>query len=485
MRDRVSSAQVSALPLRRVHLVGIAGSGMRALAEYLRDAGWAVSGTDPGLTPAGVRRFAGMGIRAETTHAAEHLPPGAALLVYSQAVGPDNPERRAARQRGIEELSYPEMLGRLTQSRPALVVSGTHGKSTTTAMLASILQTAGRDPSVLMGAERLPDGRSGWSGAGDWLLAEGCEYRGAFLQLRPQAAVVLNVDHDHPDCYPDRAAVESAFCRFVQRVPPNGWVVLPCGSAASGLLAEAAAAPVHSFSPVLGDPGPKFARTWWAADVRTTCDGVRFRLFAGERFVTEVFTGVWGRHNVVNAVAAATAAAAIGVDGRTIGEGLAAFEGIRRRMQLVGYWRGVTLIDDYAHHPAEVEATLSAIRRRFASRRVWVCFQPHQILRVQRWTSAFARALRGVHRVLIVPAFPARETGQDVDLRAREAARRLATAVRAEGQPCGFEPSLDRLVATLDHALHVGDVLVTMGAGDISKVLYEFVGRLSRNRAAG
>ncbi len=261
--------------------------------------------------------------------------------------------------------------------------------------------------------------------------------------------------------------------------------MIPSGSAFSSRVIAWTGAKVHTFSPVVGRPGPHAEGTWWAADMRPTCDGTRFRLFAGERFVTEVFTGVWGRHNVVNAVAAAAAAAAVGVDGRTIGEGLAAFEGIRRRMQLVGYWRGVTLIDDYAHHPAEVEATVAAVRGRFGRRRVWVCFQPHQIQRVQRWTSEFARALCGVHQVLIVPAFPARETGEDVKQRAAEAAKRLVAAVRAEGQPCCFEPSLDRLVTTLDDALQVGDVLVTMGAGDISKVPYEFVGRLSRNRAAG
>lgn len=485
MRQRPFCAARPAVRLRRAHLVGIAGSGMRALAEYLRDAGWVVSGSDSGASTRALRRLASVGISARPRHAADHVRSDTDLLVYSPAVGEENAERRAARELGIEELSYPQMLGRLTQNHPALVVTGTHGKSTTCAMVASILQAAGCDPSVVMGAERQPDSRSGWKGDGRWLVVEGCEYREAFLNLEPQVAVVLNVDLDHVDCFSDRAAVEAAFRRFVERVPEDGWLVAPCTTPLRDVLRAATSAQVQTFSPRVGSPPTEDSRAWWAADVRCGREGVRFRLFCGESFVTDVFCGLWGRHNVINAVAAAAVAASVGARGVDIREGLAAFEGIKRRLELVGYWRGVTLIDDYAHHPAEVCATLSAVRQRFGRRRVWVGFQPHQIGRAQRWVREFAAALRGVHHVFVVPAFPARECGPDVAQQAASVSRRLVAALRAEGQSCGFEPSLDRLVATLDDALQVGDVLVTMGAGDITKVPYEFVGRLSRNRAAG
>jgi len=457
------SAGKSPMTPPSAHLVGICGAGMKALAELLGGLGWRVCGSDrqPASTVlAALRR---RGLRVHTGHAAEHLSADIDLLVYSPAVPADNVERRQATEWGIPQRSFSQMLGELMAGRIGVSVAGTHGKSTTTAMLATVLEEAGREPSVVIGAELLGRERSGWAGEGSLFVVESCEYRRSFLDLAPGYAVVLGIEPDHFDCYRSLSELQSAFAEFVAGVPSDGLVLARGDCPVTRAACSEVSASLRTF-------GRSPESDWWASDVRRTVAGSRFRMFHGERFLVEISLEVPGRHNVDNALAAAALAAELGLDARSIRNGLAAYRGIRRRFETVTNWRGVTVVDDYAHHPTAVRATLATARERFGSRRIWCAFQPHQISRTRSLVDDFATSFDDADEVLVVPVYAVREDGTAADAIAAE----LAGRIGARGRHCRFEPSLDRLRATLENETRPGDVLITMGAGDIDRVQHEF-----------
>jgi UDP-N-acetylmuramate--alanine ligase len=398
------------------------------------------------------------------------------VLVYSPAVGPENAERQHAARLGIAQMSYSRMLGHLMRDRQGVCVAGTHGKSTTTAMTGWILSSAGLAPSVVIGAEVREIGVSGWAGDGPHFVVESCEFQKSFLDLAPRHAAILGIEPDHFDCYHHFDELIAAFAEFAHSVPGNGRLLIPGDCPASKAASVAAAAPVETFDVASSDR--QTAADWRAADLRRTSEGTRFRIFHHGEFFAEIALSIPGVHNVSNALAATALAHWSGAAPAAIHEALREFPGIRRRFEAVGTWRGVSLIDDYAHHPTAVRATLQTARERFGSRRIWCTFQPHQISRTEALFGEFATSLANADRVLLVPVFAARER---VANEPAEMSRRLAERVNVEGGRARFSQTLDQACATLEDELRPGDVLITMGAGDIGKVHYAFTRSIPGN----
>jgi UDP-N-acetylmuramate--alanine ligase len=463
---------------RSAHLVGICGSGMKALAELLTGSGWAVSGSDNNASESAVAALSNRGLRIHPGHHGRFLAAKTDVLVYSPAVAPENAERQQAARLGIPQLSYSEMLGSLMQGRDGVCIAGTHGKSTTTAMTGCILTAAGLAPAVVVGAEVSEVGASGWPGDGAHFVVESCEFQKNFLDLSPRYAAILGIEPDHFDCYPNFDETIAAFAAFAQRAPANGRLLIHAGCEASKAACVAAGAPVETFS--VEASSVECQADWKATALRPTTEGTRFRVFHNGDFFAEIALRIPGMHNVANALAATALADVAGADRISIREALAQFAGIRRRFEIVGSWRGVTLIDDYAHHPTAVAATLKTARERFANRRQWCIFQPHQVSRTEALFSEFAGTLAGADRALLLPVFAARE---EADERPAIVSRNLAQQIVAEGGHARYIDGLDQALATLEDELLPGDVLITMGAGDIGKVHHALTRSLQRHHA--
>jgi UDP-N-acetylmuramate--alanine ligase len=458
----------------RAHLVGIGGSGMTALAELLLGLGWRVSGSDC-QEFAAAERLRTQGAQVWLGHAAEQISRDTDVVVYSAAVGPGNCERQAAERRGLAQLSYTQMLGQLMRPRRGIGIAGTHGKSTTTAMTAVILAEAGLDPVAVVGAELPQWNGSARAGRGEWFVVECCEYQRNFLDVAPQAAAILNVEADHLDCYRDLDEIVEAFGQYAGRVPASGVVVARGHSEHVTRAVAGADAEVQTFSL---EPGAD----WWAADLRERQGRFEFRVFHEGAFVTQVQLQVPGRHNVANALAAAALGYWVGARPVQIREALAGFRGLRRRMEVVGSWRGVTLVSDYGHHPTEIRATLATARQMFGRRRLWCVFQPHQLSRTRALFEQFAESFDKVDRLLVSDVYNAREESDGAH---RSEALRLAEAVARRGIEAHPGHTLDQVVTLLEGELQPGDVLIAIGAGDVGKVCDAFARRLQRHRRAG
>lgn len=447
---------------------------MKALAELLAGLGWKISGSDQSAPEAIVAALARRGLVVQAGHNVRYLPDDADVLVYSPAIGPENAERRRALQMGIPQFSYSQMLGALMKGRRGVCIAGTHGKSTTTAMTGWILSVAGFAPSVVIGAEVREAGVSGWSGAGEHFVVESCEFQRSFLDLSPRYAAILGVEPDHFDCFAQFDETIAAFAAFAQKVPASGRLLVPAGCQASKAATIAAAAPIETFA-------VEEAADWQADDVRPTREGTRFRVFYRGDFVAEIALRIPGRHNVANALAASALAHSAGAPCAAIREALAEFPGICRRFEPVGSWRGVALIDDYAHHPTAIGAVLATARERFPNRRLWCVFQPHQVSRTRALFADFAHSLSAADRVLVLPVFAAREDVHDEPL---EASRELAAEVATESGPAQFEAGVEPARAVLEQELEPGDVLITMGAGDVGNVHRALTRRMHRHHPA-
>jgi len=459
---------------RSAHLVGIGGSGMRALARVLLDKGWRLSGSD--LAIQGDDPLQRAGICCFTGHSAEQLPTDVECVIHSSAVPIANPELRRAAELGIPLLSYAEMLGQLTAGHHGLAIAGTHGKSTTTAMAAEILMAADCDPTVIYGAAPR-DGRDsgGRAGKGRAVLVEACEYRRNFLHLRPHDAAILNIEPDHFDCYDSREALDAAFAHFAALLPADGRLIVPWGDE----TVRRAAAEVACRSETFGED----ERADWAS-ARVRGQGGRYGFDLTHRGGTlgRIELGVFGRHNVSNSLAAAALAAGCEVPSESIVKGLSRFCGLRRRLEPMGMAGGVSFWDDYAHHPSEIRTTLQTIREVAPTARICCLFQPHQALRTARLLDELALRLQNAERVLIADIFRAREAPpQGGEITAVD----LAARTRALGQDVpALHAPLD-IQQYLQTHLTPGDVMVVMGAGDIGRIGYGLMDWLRENRAAG
>jgi len=452
------------------HLVGVCGSGMKALAELMLDSGWIVTGSDLSAPSPAIQRLIERGLNFHQNHDPTNVLPSTTHLVFSPAVPEHNVERQVAVQRSIPQFSYSQMVAQFMRRSTGVCIAGTHGKSTTTAMTAWILDVGRRLAGVVVGAEVCASGRSGWTSSGDLFVAESCEFRQSFHDFSPRFAAILSVEPDHFDCYPDLASLEAAFCEFANRLPDGGVLLTNQDCAASRAISAKSATRARRVSFGLAS-----SANWRATDVRSTSEGMQFQLWHDGLFAAEMTMPLHGLHNVDNALAAAALCAEIGVPLNTIKDSLATFPGIRRRLEFVGEYHQAMFVDDYAHHPTAVSVTLDTLRQIVGKRRIWCVFQPHQILRTRTLMDQFAASFTAADRVIVAPVFAARETASD---QPRQVSQELARQIQLQGITADCLPTLDQIVSTLDDAILPGDVIVTMGAGDIDRIYHEFTRRI-------
>ncbi|HEX4149664.1 MAG TPA: UDP-N-acetylmuramate--L-alanine ligase [Pirellulales bacterium] len=477
IRLAATADRASGSPAGIAHLVGICGSGMQSLAGVLLDRGWHLTGSD--VDPARALWLRSRGVHVSAGHAAGHLSPHAGMLIYSDAVGADNPERRQATARRIPQFSYPAMLGQLMAGRQGLAVTGTHGKSTVTAMASGILLAAGLDPTVVVGA--VPRGREhgGRHGDGALVLVEACEYRANFLHLLPQTAVVLGIEADHFDYFRTLADVEAAFRRFLSQLPSGALAIVNQDCPATRRA-------IAGLDLNLQTLGCTASADWQATDVRAQVGRYRFAVRHRRRLVAEVKLSVAGGHQVGNALAAAALAHAAGAADEAIAEGLRQFRGLKRRLEVLGSWQGITLVDDYAHHPTEVRAALAAVRELYPGRRLWCIFEPHQASRTRHLLDEFAASLQNADVVAVADIVRARE-GPPLagEVQAADLAERVDGATGSQGAPSVIGcHTRGELLEHLSAQAAAGDVVLTLGAGDIRNVCHGLASRLRRPCAA-
>ncbi len=467
-------AKCGRLRIRSAHLVGIAGSGMRALAELIHGSRVCVTGSDQHIPHHVFWEMHQAGLLAFQGHAASQLPPEADVLIYSPVIPADNPERREATRLGIQQLSLSEAIGRIMAGRVGLSVTGTHGKTSTTALVGHLFDVGGQSPSVLTGGEVCGRGASGWAGRGRLFVAESCEYRRHFLDLAPQHAILLNIEPDHFDCFGTLRESIDTFREFTARLPKDGKLLVNYDSPAAMEAASGTGAKVRTF-------GSRAGADWWLGGLRQTSDGWRFPLFYRSKLYGQFDLPLPGRHNVLNAVAAIAMCCRLGVSRQKIAEGLQSFRGVKRRFELLGTPQGVTLIDDYAHHPTAIRATLRTAREQYGARRIWCAFQPHQVSRTRALFGEFVRSLSLADRVLISPVFAAREPASEDQSRL---SAEMAKRVRRSGTPARLVESLGEITSVFESEARSGDVFLTLGAGDISRIGRDVMLQSQRQRAS-
>lgn len=469
MRPLAAAGDASSWDLpRRAHLVGIAGSGMRSLAGLLLDAGWTLTGSD--VSPRGIETLAARGVAVSAGHAESHLPDNAALVIRSDAIPDDNPEVVSAYFRGVPVYSYFETLAWITGRKRVVAVAGTHGKSTTAAMTAAILVEAGLDPTAVFGATPMGATFGSRLGHSSWAVVEACEYRANFLHFQPEKAVILGVEADHFDHYESLPQLQAAFEQFALRVRSHGSLLVRYECSRAREAAAAALAEVETF-------GWDERATWSARELRSTAGRYRFALYRRQRRLGEIQLQTPGRHNVLNALAAAALAARCGAATPSIERALTEYPGLARRMEQIGNPGGVELWDDYAHHPTEVTAALQTVRETYPERRVYCVFQPHQASRTAHLLDELAASLENSDRTYIAEIFRARENPpSDGDVSAAD----LAAKLRKRGGSVGQQHELPAIAEALRRELRPSDVLITLGAGDIRAWTEALAGALSR-----
>jgi len=446
-------------PGLKVHMVGIGGCGMRGAAAVLLRRGAVVSGSDRAES-AELQPLLRQGARVHFDQRRSHLPETCDLVVRSAAVKDDNPEIVDARARGLRVLKYAELLGLLMADRAGIAISGTHGKSTTTAMTAFVLRQAGADPSFVIGAQVEQLGGGSGVGDGPHFVVEACEYDRSFLSLHARYAAILNIEEDHLDYYKDLEEIVGAFRDFASRVSPDGALVVNGENRHAMQAASATRARVETFG---------FEGDWnWRAELLDSRRGCfRFRVLRDGRPLTEVSLAIPGRHNVANALAVMALCCGAGIEPESIARGLADFRGAERRLTWRGCVRGVTVVDDYAHHPTELQVTIKAAREYYSPRKLYVVFQPHQHSRTRFLLNDFARSFGAADVVVVPDIYFVRDTLAERDL---IDSRALVNLICSHGGDARYENSFGEIVERLARLVEPGDVVVTMGAGDVWRI---------------
>lgn len=452
--------------VKRIHFVGIGGSGMSGIAEVLLNLGYRVSGSDLASNTA-TERLAGLGAKVVLGHDPENIV-DADVVVVSSAVKPDNPEIAAAHANRVPVVPRALMLAELMRLKQGIAVAGTHGKTTTTSLVASVLAEGGLDPTFVIGGRLNSAASNAKLGTGEFIVVEADESDASFLHLQPVAAVVTNIDADHMEAYQhDFARLKQAFVEFLQNLPFYGSAVLCADDANLREIMPRVSKPIVTY-------GLREGAMIRAVDIAAG-ERMRFKALREGAAALDITLNLPGRHNVQNALAAIAVATELGVSDAAICKALAEFRGVDRRFQRYGEIRldpnghpagSFTLVDDYGHHPVEMQATLDAARGAFPGRRIVLAFQPHRYTRTRDLFEDFVKVLSGVDALLLAEVYPAGEA----PIVAADG-RSLARAIRVAGKT---EPVFVENIAEMPGAIRkiarAGDVVVTMGAGSIGNV---------------
>ncbi|MEW6284647.1 MAG: UDP-N-acetylmuramate--L-alanine ligase [Chloroflexota bacterium] len=466
--------------MTHVHFIGIGGSGLSAIARLLLESGYEVSGSDRALTPFAeeVRKA---GAQVYIGHHPRNIG-GADWVVRSSAVPDDNPEVQAAKRAGIPVYKRADFLGRLMEDKTGIAIAGTHGKTTTTAMTAWALSKLGRDPSFIVGGVLNDLGVNARAGKGKLFVIEADEYDYMFLGLKPQIAVVTSIEHDHPDLFPTLEAMYLAFEKFVDLLPEDGTLIV-CAEdpGAAALIPHARQSGRNVISYGMQSEMTINAPFWvQARDVQPNGRGgfdftVTSNLGGKTSNFARVSLQVPGEHNVRNALAVFAISGVLGLSWTKTAEALAEFSGTGRRFQLRGEVNGISIFDDYAHHPTEIRATLAGARARFPGRRIWAVWQPHTYSRTQTLFLEFSRAFKDADEVIVTEVYAAREPKQDftsaeiVSAMPHLSARYIAT--------------LPEVTRHLIENLRPGDVVLVLSAGDADQVSGDVLKGLQERQA--
>ena len=453
--------------MTHVHFIGIGGSGLSAIARLLLESGYTVSGSDRALTP-----FAEEVRKAGATVFIGHHPrnlKGADWVVRSSAIMDDNPEVKAAKRAGLAVYKRADFLGRLMEDKTGIAIAGTHGKTTTTAMTAWVLSEMGRDPSFIVGGVINTLGVNAHAGKGKTFVIEADEYDNMFLGLKPQIAVVTSIEHDHPDVFPTLESVYQAFEKFVSLLPVEGTLIVCAedpGAAALIPYVRKEGRNVVSYG-VQGDMTINTPYWMQAREVepneRGGYDFTAITNMASKTSASvKVSLQVPGEHNVRNALAVLAIIGVLGLSRRKAAQALTEFNGTGRRFELRGEVNGISIFDDYAHHPTEIRATLAGARARFPNARIWAVWQPHTYSRTQTLFLDFARAFKDADKVIVTEVYAAREPEQD-----------FTSAEIVSAMPhlsACYIKTLPEVADYLLENLQSGDVVLVLSAGDADEV---------------
>lgn len=456
---------------KSVYLIGIGGTGMSALAKLLLTKGYMVSGSDLQPSPATVA-LEKLGARITNKQDGKWMNPETELVVISASIADDNPDLRAALSSSLKVVKYSQILGSLMKEKKGIAISGTHGKTTTTSMVSTILKHAGMDPSFVIGGIVSEIGGSSCCGKGNFFVAEACEYDRSFLYLSPYIGAITNIEEDHLDYYGNIENIVSAFAEFAASIPEDGLLVVNSRDNNIKKAIEGVRCNIETYS--TDDP----LANWTAT--RLGMDNT-FEVFHNGCSFGEFRLRIPGVHNIMNALAAIATCTFAGVEMQSIREGLAIFNGAQRRFQIIGSVNGITVVDDYGHHPTEIRATLRAARERFPDRRIWCVFQPHQYSRTRRLLKDFACAFDDADKVVLTDIYSARDSDED---KAVVNAYTLAKEVHLQGDDVLYVPRADDVADILSCALRPNDVVITMGAGDIWKASYSLISKLREHESS-
>lgn len=450
--------------IRAIHFVGVGGVGMSGIAEVLLDSGFRVTGSDLKESES-TRHLAEKGAVLMLGHRAENVE-GADVVVHSSAVKPENVELQEARSHGIPVIPRAEMLGELMRLKHGIAIAGSHGKTTTTSLVATVLRDAALDPTVVIGGRLNALGSGAASGAGELLVAEADESDGSFLKLAPTLAVITNIDPEHLDHYGSLDAAKTAFVDFANRVPFYGLIV--------GCIDHPN---VQDILPRLDKRivtyGFAAQADYRARHPKARGLSVHFELLRRGESLGEIEVRMPGMHNVLNALATIAVADELQVPLEVVRSSLRGFGGVQRRFTIVGEHEGITVVDDYGHHPAEVEATLDAAVQAYG-RRIVVAFQPHRYTRTRDCFDDLTRCFNRADAVFLTDVYPAGEKPIE-----GASSARLAESMRARGhRDVTYVPKLEDLVSALRQRLQPGDVVITQGAGNITRVGRELLDAL-------
>ncbi len=453
---------------RRIHFVGIGGIGMSGIAEVLLNLGFGVSGSD--LKESDITsKLERLGAKITFSHEAENVA-GSDVVVYSSAVNATNPELVEAKRRSVPTIRRAEMLAELMRLKFAVTVGGSHGKTTTTSMVASVLAEGGLDPTIVVGGKLKSSSSNVRLGSSRYMVAEADESDGSFVQLPSSIVVITNIDLEHLDFYPDLEAIKDGFVEYAGRVPFYGSVIV-CVDDEN----------VRSILPRIRKRKVTYG-LWEPADLTGIIlerneAGARFSVVHQEKPLGEMRINMPGDHYVQNALAAIAAGMELDVPFDSIKRGIESFEGVGRRFEIKGTAKGVTVIDDYGHHPTEIAATIRAARRNL-KKRVFVLFQPHRYTRTQALAEQFGRCFDEAEAVMVADIYPAGEAvipGVTSDL--------IVAAIKRHGHAdASYAASFDEMIDAVAGRIEPGDIVLTLGAGDIYKAGERLLSRLEKDR---
>lgn len=459
--------------MEHIHLIGIGGTGLSAIAQVLLESGYQVSGSDRLLSPLAARIQAA-GAQVFVGHHASNIH-GANVVVRSSAIPDNNPEVVAAQAAGVPVLKRSEFLGRLTAGKWTIAIAGTHGKTTTTAMIAWMLSRLGQDPSYIIGGVAVNLSTNAHAGQGPYFVIEADEYDQMFLGLNPEIAVITNIEHDHPDFYPTEADFYNAFQAFSRRVPPKG-LLLYCADdpGATRLVRENNGIG----SRMVGYGTLPAGQPFRATDIHPVAgSGTQFKAICREQ-IKNIRLQLPGEHNVRNALAALAVADELALDMDEAIQALEEFRGTGRRFEVHPAVREITLIDDYAHHPTEIRSTLAAARARYPDQRIWAIWQPHTYSRTRLLHTDFAKAFEAADKLLVTEIYPAREPKPADGF----SAARIVEEITQPGAV--FVPELTQAVDYILAELRPGDVVIILSAGDADWITRRLLETLSSNATA-